>query len=41
MDYSTVIELDNITLEDCLVLYEKKNVEIVINDGKVVNFVKE
>ena len=41
MDYNTMIELDNVTLEDCLDLYEKKNVETVINDGKVIDFVKE
>lgn len=41
MDYSTVIELDNVTLEDCLDLYEKKNVKTLINDGKVIDFIKE
>ena len=41
MDYSTVIELDNVTLEDCLDLYEKKNTSVVINDGHVINFAKE
>ena len=41
MNYNTVIELDNVTLEDCIDLYEKKNVTTVINDGKVIDFVKE
>ena len=30
MDYDTVIELDEVTLEDCIDLYEKKNVRTVI-----------
>ena len=41
MDYDAVIELDNVTLEDCLDLYEKKNVRIVISDGHITDFVKE
>ena len=41
MDYETVIELDNVTLEDCIDLYEKKNVRIVISDGHITDFVKE
>ena len=41
MDYETVIELDNVTLEDCIDLYEKKNVKIVISDGHITDFVKE
>ena len=32
MKYENVIELDNVTLEDCIELYEKKNVTTVIND---------
>ena len=41
MKYENVIELDNVTLEDCIELYEKKNVTTVINDGRVSNFTKE
>ena len=41
MDYDTVIELDEVTLEDCIDLYEKKNVRTVISDGHIANFVKE
>ena len=41
MDYDTVIELDEITLEDCLDLYEKKNIRTIINDGIIKDFVKE
>ena len=41
MDYNNVIELDEVTLEDCIDLYKKKNVRTVINDGKIINFEKE
>lgn len=41
MNYENVIELDNVTLEDCIDLYEKKNVKTVINDGHIADFVKE
>lgn len=41
MDYDTVIELDHVTLEDCIDLYEKKNMSTIINDGHIINFVKE
>ena len=41
MDYDVVIELDNVTLEDCIDLYEKKDIATVINNGRVINFVKE
>ena len=41
MDYDTVIELDEVTLEDCLDLYEKKNIYTIINDGHIIDFVKE
>ena len=41
MDYDTVIELDEVALEDCIDLYEKKNMSTIINDGHIINFVKE
>ena len=41
MNYDTVIELDEVTLEDCINLYEKKNLKTVINNGKIENFVEE
>ena len=41
MDYDAVIELDEVTLEDCIDLYEKKNMSTIINDGHIVNFAKE
>ena len=41
MDYNNVIELDEVTLEDCIVLYEKKGIATVINNGKIENFIEE
>lgn len=35
------IEMDNITLEDCLELYRMKNIFIEINDGHIIKLVKE
>lgn len=41
MNYESMIELDNITLEDCEDLFRKKNISAEINDGRIVNLVKE
>ena len=41
MDYDKIIELDDVTLQDCEKLYDLKGIEIVINDGRIINFVKE
>ena len=40
MDYDKIINLDNVTLEDCVDLYEKKNIITIINDGRIVNLQK-
>ena len=41
MSYEQVIELDNVTLEDCLYLYNRKKMVTIINDGRIINFKKE
>ena len=41
MNYENMIDLDNVTLEDCIDLYYKKGIYTEINDGRVINFVKE
>ena len=41
MDYNNVIELDEVTLEDCINLYEKKGIATVINNGRIENFIEE
>ena len=38
MDYEDYIEMDSVTLEDCLELFLKKNITTIINDGKIKNF---
>lgn len=40
MAYDKIIDLDNVTLQDCEDLYKYKNISTVINDGKVVDFEK-
>lgn len=35
------IVMDNITLVDCVELYEYKNTRVIINDGKIVGFEEE
>lgn len=41
MNYDKILELSNVTLDDCLVLYEMKNMITIINDGIIINFEKE
>lgn len=41
MNYETIIDLDNITLQDCMDMYRLKDMHTVIDDGRVVNFEKE
>ena len=41
MDYNQIMELDNITIQDCIDMYNMKNMIAIINDGKVVGFKKE
>ena len=41
IDYSTIMELDNITIQDCIDMYNMKSLIAIINDGKVVGFEKE
>lgn len=40
-NFDTIIELDNITLQDCFDMYNMKNMYTIIKDGKVINFKKE
>lgn len=41
VDYSQFIELDNVTLQDCSDLYEKKNKITIIEDGHITGFQEE
>lgn len=40
MNYNQFVELDNLTLRDCCGLHDNEGLEIIINDGKIVNLVK-
>ena len=39
-NYGQVLELDEITLNECLNLYAK-NMTVIINDGKVIDILDE
>lgn len=41
MDYSKIIELDNVTAGDCIDAYRYRGLRAIINDGRVINFVNE
>lgn len=41
IDYNTIVELDDVTLEDCQNLYNKEDLCAIINDGRLINFEKE
>lgn len=41
MNYDNILDLQNVTVEECIELYENKNTITVINDGRIINFVKE
>lgn len=41
MDYDKIIELDNVTLQDCVDLYDYRGITTIINDGRIVNFKEE
>lgn len=40
MEYDKIIDLNNVTLQDCCVLFHKK-IRTVINDGRIVNFISK
>ena len=41
MDYSNIIVLDYITVQDCINMYMIKGMYAVLNDGRLVTFEKE
>lgn len=41
INYEQVIDLDLVTLDECIELFEKKHTTILINDGHIQNFVVE
>ena len=41
MSGEAIININSITLEDCMDLYDKKGISIIVNDGKIKDFLKE
>lgn len=41
MNYENIIDFDNITLKNCIDLYHNKNISVKINDGRIIDLVKE
>lgn len=41
MDYEQVIELDNVTIDDCVDGYKYRGRRTIIEGGRVVGFVDE
>ena len=41
IDYSSIIELDNVTLQNCEDMYRMKDMIELIDDGRIINFEKE
>ena len=41
MEYDKIIDLNNVTLQDCCVLFQYKKIRTVINDGRIVNFISK
>lgn len=39
MDYEKYIELDNVTVGDCIDAYEYRGLRVIVNDGKIMNFI--
>lgn len=37
-NYDKFLELDNVTIEDCVDLFDKKNMTTIINDGRILGF---
>ena len=40
MDYDKILELDGVTLQDCGELYDLKGIDLIIDYGRIINFVK-
>ena len=41
MNYDTVIDLDNVTWEECINLYKNEHKVTILNDGRIINFEEE
>ncbi len=41
MNYDTIIDIDNLTLQDCVNIYRLENICTILNDGLLVGLKKE
>ena len=41
VDYGRIIDVDTVTLSDCVNLYENGDIVVEINDGHIVGFLYE
>lgn len=41
MNYDQIMELNNVTVQDCIDMYSMKGMVTICNDGRVVGFEKE
>ena len=41
MDYEKIVDLDSVTVSECMWLYEHQNLRVVIENGRIVNFETE
>ena len=41
MNSELLIDFDNLTLDDCIILYDSKGIYIEVNDGRIIGLVKE
>lgn len=37
----TMMDMERITVQDCLDMHKKKNMSVILEDGHVVRFIKE
>ena len=41
MNYDQIMELNNVTVQDCIDMYNMKGMVTICNDGRVIGFEKE
>ena len=41
INYDKIIDMDNVTLQDCCDLFDFKEIRTIINDGRIINFEKD
>lgn len=41
MNYEQILDLDLVTLDECMKMYENKHICTIINDGHIKDFISE